>query len=83
MADRDSEHQPVVIYWTLYSGTGKPLACELSRSPRGLWVRCFDQHRNVVLSERVGGAAAGLEVASAWKQRLLEQQQYGDHPPRA
>ena len=83
MAERDTEHQPVVIYWTLFSQTGRPLACELSRTDRGLWVRCLDQHRNVVRSERVGAAAGGLDLASEWKQRLLEQQQYVEHPPRS
>jgi hypothetical protein len=80
MSSSDSGHQRVVIYWTLRNDTGDTLACELSRTERGLLVRCLDQTRRIVLSERVAMAAAGGEVASQWKARLLEKGDYFEPP---
>ena len=80
MSASDTGHQGVVIYWTLHNGIGGTLACELSRTERGLVVRCLDQARNVVLSESVAAAAAGSEVAAEWKARMLEKGDYFERP---
>lgn len=80
MGASDTGHQGVVIYWTLHNGRGGTLACELSRTPGGLVVRCLDQARNVLLSERVAAAAAGGEVAEQWKTRVLAKGDYFARP---
>jgi hypothetical protein len=84
MGEPDAGHQRVVIYWTLHSDTSGTLACELSRTQPGLVVRCLDQSRKVVLSERVAAAADAAEIAAQWKARLLEKGDYFErHPPAA
>ena len=80
MAASDHGHERVVIYWTLYNDAGGMLTCELSRTSHGLVVRSLDAVRNVVLSERVGAAAAGASVASEWKTRLIEKGDYFERP---
>jgi len=80
MSSPDTGHQRVVIYWTLHNDAGDTIACELSRTERGLLVRCLDQARNIVLSERVAVAPAGGEVAAQWKARLLEKGDYFERP---
>ena len=80
MSDSDNGHQRVVIYWTLHNERGGTLACELSRTERGLVVRCLDQARKVALSERVAAAGDAGEVAYRWKARLLEKGDYFERP---
>jgi hypothetical protein len=80
MSEPDAGHERVVIYWTLHNDTGGTLACELSRTERGLVLRCLDQARKVVLSERVATAADGGELAGQWKARLLEKRDYFERP---
>jgi hypothetical protein len=82
MHQPDLGHQRIVIYWTLHSDTGHSLACELSRAERGLMVRCMDEGRKVILSERVGAAAAAGEIAAQWKMRLLQKGDYFERPRR-
>ena len=80
MAESDTGHEPLAIYWTLHRDAGPPVTCELSRTEHGLWVRCLDQPRNVLLTERVETAAAGLAVAAEWKARLLGLREYFERP---
>ena len=80
MSEYDKGHQRVVIYWTLHRESGATLACELSRTERGLVVRCLDQARKVALSERVAAAADAGEIASRWKARILEKGDYFERP---
>ena len=81
MSASDVGHQRIVIYWTLYTDTGSPLACELSRTDRGLLlVRCLDDARKVLLSECVAAAANGAEVAARWKAQLLTRRDYFERP---
>ena len=80
MGESDIGHERVVIYWALRNDSGGTLACELSRTERGLVVRCLDQSRKVVLAERVDVAAAGAEVAARWRARLLDKGEYSEQP---
>jgi hypothetical protein len=80
MAESDTGHERVVIYWTLYTDTGGSLACELSRTARGLMVRCLDQQRNVLLSDRVAKAGDGAALAAQWKGHLLVKGEYFARP---
>jgi len=80
MSSSDTGHERVLIYWTLRNDKGGTLACELSRTERGLVVRCLDQARKIVLSERVAVAAAAGAVAAQWKARLLEKGDYFERP---
>jgi hypothetical protein len=80
MSESEAGHQRVVIYWTLHNDTGNTLACELSRTERGLVVRCLDQARRVMLSERVATAAAAAEIAGQWKARQVEKGDYFERP---
>jgi hypothetical protein len=83
MGEPDAGHQRVVIYWTLHSDTSGTLACELSRTQPGLVVRCLDQSRKVVLSERVAAAADAAAISAQWKARLLEKGDYFERHPSA
>ena len=80
MSGSDTGHQRVVVYWTLHNDTGGSLACELSRTDRGLVVRCLDDARAVALSERVATAALAVNVAAQWKARLLDKGDYFERP---
>ena len=80
MNESDAGHQRVVVYWTLHNDAGGSLACELSRTDRGLVIRCLDDARTVVLSERVATAAAAADVAAQWKARLLHKGDYFERP---
>jgi hypothetical protein len=80
MSGSDTGHQRVVIYWTLHNDKGGSLACELSRTERGLVMRCLDEARNVVLTERVSAAAAAVDVAGQWRARLLAKGDYFERP---
>ena len=80
MGGSDTGHQRVVIYWTLHNNAGNALACELSRTDRGLMVRCLDQARAVVLSERVTTVAAAVDVAAQWKTRVIDRGEYFERP---
>ena len=80
MTGSDAGHQRVVIYWTLHNDAGAELACELSRTDRGLVLRCLDQDRKVMLSDRVTTAAAAVDVAASWKARMLHKGDYFERP---
>jgi len=80
MSESDAGHERVVIYWTLHSESKNTLACELSRTDRGLVLRCLDVTRKVVLSERVPTPAGAVEIAAQWKVRLLEKGDYFERP---
>jgi hypothetical protein len=80
MSGSDIGHQRVVVYWTLHNDMGGSLACELSRTDRGLVLRCLDDARKVALSERVATAAAAVTVAAQWKARLLDKGDYFERP---
>ena len=80
MSGSDVGHQRVVVYWTLHNDAGASLACELSRTDRGLVIRCLDDARKVALSERVASAAAAVTVAAQWKARLLDKGDYFERP---
>jgi hypothetical protein len=80
MSGSDIGHQRVVVYWTLHNDAGASLACELSRTDRGLVIRCLDDARKVALSERVASAAAAVTVAAQWKARLLDKGDYFERP---
>jgi len=80
MSGSDIGHQRVVVYWTLHNDAGASLACELSRTDRGLVIRCLDDAREVALSERVATAAAATQIAEQWKARLLAKGDYFERP---
>ena len=80
MSGSDNGHQRVVIYWTLHNDKGRTLACELSRTERGLVIRCLDEARTVALTERVATVAGAVDVAAEWKARLLDKGEYFERP---
>ena len=83
MSAPDAGHDRLLIYWTLHNDNNGTLACELSRTKQGLVVRCLDDARTVVLSERVAAAVAAADVAAQWKARLVEKGDYFERPGAA
>jgi hypothetical protein len=57
----------ILVCWTLFDASGKPLRCELCRTSTGLQIRCVQGNEVAVRKEPVDTAAQGLATAALWR----------------